>query len=89
MVDFNHTETYLQNNGWFHLELHWTTPGGEKRTKPFEGTGLGTYSFEGNNYGYTDVFVTGPGGTRWDIELDKGHSYEWYGPIWNQQVRID
>ena len=89
MVNYNHTETYLQNDGWFHLELHWTTPGGEKKTKSLAGLGFGTYSFEGNKYGYTDVYVTGPGGTRWDIELDKGHSYEWYGPIWNQQVRIE
>ena len=44
MTDYYHTETYLQNDGWFHLELHWTTPGGEKRTKPMEGTGLGSYS---------------------------------------------
>ena len=42
MTDFNHTETYLQNDGWFHIEVHWTTPGGEKRKAPMEGTGLGS-----------------------------------------------
>ena len=89
MTDFNHTETYLQNDGWYHLELHWTTPGGEKRKAPMEGTGLGSYSFEGNNYGYKDVFVTGPGGTRWDIELDQGHNYTWWGPIWDQKVTVE
>ena len=86
MLDYR--QTYLKNSGWFHLEVHWTTPGGEVRRAGLEGLEMGEMVFESDK-NYTDVYVTGPGGTRWEIELGQGHTYVWHGPIWNQQVRID
>lgn len=35
---------------------------------------------------YDYIYVSGPGGTRWDIDLFDRGTFVWTGPVWDQQM---
>ena len=82
MGRYGRAQTYFANHGWYTVVIKWRNH--DNSRGEYHLTGLDSdFTLGFNKY---DVYVEGPGGTHWDIQDGEGHTYRWYGPIWDQRI---